>query len=181
MSVVPPDSVSVTPPLDSGLASSRDCGVTEAPLLTDEGIGELRPGRLVAEVAAVCDVLSDSQLQGSEGMMERVLAVRISGETVRAVVENDRIWRVEIGAPRFRTADSLGVDAPLTLIAARPGAQFHPGEDGVYAFVPEHCALSFRFSLPLRPPAGGNWTAQRITAAHPDAAVDRVLITTCRT
>jgi len=165
---------------DSARATGRRCGVTGVPLLTEEGIGELRPGRPVVDVAAVCEVISDSRQRGPEGMMERALAVRVAGETVRTVVEDDRIWRIEIGSPRFRTADSLGVDAPLRLIASRRGAQFAPGEDGVYAFVPDHCGLSFRFSLPLRPPAGGQWTARSISQAHGDAAVDRVLVSSCR-
>ena len=60
------------------------------------------------------------------------------------------------------------------------GAQFAPGEDGVYGFAADHCGLSFRFSLPLRPPAGGQWTAAAIDKDHGDAVVDRVLVVRCR-
>jgi hypothetical protein len=113
-------------------------------------------------------------------MMERVLVVRIAGEPVRSIVTNDRIFRIEVNTPRFRTADSLGVDTPLRRIASMHGAQFAPGEDGVYGFSGDHCGLSFRFSLPWRPPAGGQWTAQAITAQHGDAAVNRVIVIECR-
>ena len=112
--------------------------------------------------------------------MERVLALDILGEVVLATVENDKIGRIAVSTPRIRTSDSLGVDTPLRTIASLRGAQFFPGEDGVYAFVTSHCAMSFRFSLPLRPPAGGQWSAKAIAAEHGDAAVDRVLITKCR-
>lgn len=173
------DTAGVVLPVDSSAVAARTCGVNGALSLTEDGIGDLQPGRSVSDVKMLCDVLSDSDQRGAEGMMERVLVVRIDGEIVPVTVTNDKLWRIELSSPRFRTADSLGVDAPLHRIASKPGAQFAPGEDGVYAFVPDHCGMSFRFSLPLRPPAGGQWTAKSIGAAHPDAAVDRVLVTRC--
>lgn len=176
------DDTLVAPPVDvSGSQPERtgSCGIEGAPILTDEGIGDLTQGRSVAEVRGLCEVVSDSRERGSEGMMERVLVTRIAGEFVRSLVNDDRIWRIEVASPRFTTSDSLGVDTPLRRIARSRGAQFFPGEDGVYAFIPDHCGLSFRFSVPLRPPTAGQWTAQSIDAAHGDAAVDRVLVTRC--
>jgi len=134
----------------------------------------------VAAVRQKCEVVSDSEQQGSEGMKERVLVVRVGGETVQAIVNDDKIWRIQVSSPALTTSDSLGVDTPLHRIAAMRGARFFPGEDGVYGFVANHCAMSFRFSVPLRPPRGGDWTAARIDSAHGDAAVNRVLITKCQ-
>ena len=164
---------------DSSKSAPRDCGIGGGREI-DKGIGELKPGRSVAEVVASCEVMSDSRQLGTEGMTERVLVVRIEGASVRAIVNDDRVWRIEVTSPQFRTSDSLGVDTPLRRIARTGGARFFPGEGGVYAFLPEHCSLSFRFSVPLRPPRGGDWTAAAIEKAHGDAAVDRVLITNCR-
>lgn len=176
------DTATVAPPVSVAGVDTlpKSCGVAGDPVLTEEGIGELRRGRSIAEVAALCAIVSDSRELGAGGMRERVLVLQIAGETVRAIVVDERIWRIEINTPWFRTIDSLGVDAPLKRIGETTGAQFAPGEDGVYAFVPDHCGLSFRFSLPLRPPAGGQWTARSITLAHADAAVDRVLVSACR-
>jgi hypothetical protein len=174
--VAPPLSV----PADSPAAASKDCGITGTPVITDDGIGELKEGLSVTDAKARCDVISDSEELGTEGMTEHVLIVRIAGETVRAIVSDDRISRIEISSPRFATTDSLGVDTPLRRVAQKRGARFFPGEGGVYGFVADHCALSFRFSVPLRPPRGGNWTAQSIDSAHGDAAVDRVLVTRCQ-
>ena len=174
-SVVPPVSV----PADSPVAITRNCGIAGLPVITDDGIGELKEGQSVADTRERCDVVSDSEELGTEGMTERVLVVRIAGETVRAIVNDDRISRIEISSPRFATVDSLGVDTPLSRIARKRGARFFPGEGGVYGFVADHCALSFRFSVPLRPPRGGGWTAESIDSAHGDAAVDRVLVTRC--
>jgi hypothetical protein len=188
--VTPPVGVSVAPDgnlpartdtarRDSARGGTKSCGVAGKPVLTEQGIGELKQGRRVSEVRELCDVISDARERGVEGMMERVLVTRIAGEPVRSIVTDDRIWRIEVTSPRFKTADSLGVDTPLERIARRSGSQFFPGEGGVYGFVPDHCGLSFRFSIPLRPPKGGQWTSAAIEKAHGDAAVDRVLITRC--
>ena len=74
-------------------------------------------------------------------MKQRVLVVRVGSETVQAIVNDDRIWRIEISSPRLATGDSLGVDTPLHMIATMRGARFFPGEDGVYGFVANHCAI----------------------------------------
>lgn len=174
--VIPPVSV-------AGVDSTvyvRNCGISEVPVLTDEGIGDLQPGRTVKDVAALCEVLSDTVERRGEGMNERVVTVRIAGDFVEATVSDDRIQRLEISSAMYRTRDSLGVDTPLSRIARSRGAKFLPGEDGVYGFTAEHCGLSFRFSVPLRPPTGRDWTVASINAAHGDATVDRVLVTKCQ-
>jgi hypothetical protein len=161
-------------------SAARSCGVGDAPRLDEDGIGELKQGRPISEVALLCEVISDTGQRGPDGKLERVAVVRIAGEIVRAVVVNDRVSQIEINTPRFRTTDSLGVDTPLHRIAAKRGAEFAPGEDAVYGFTPEHCGLSFRFSVPLRPPAGGQWSTRQIESEHGDAAVNRVIVVQCR-
>lgn len=148
-------------------------------MITDDGLAELKLGQSVEDVRKICEVFSESDQPGQEGTTDHILAVRVGDEIVPATIVNGRVWRIEVTTPRFRTADSLGIDTPLQKIAQMRGAQFAPGEDAVYGFATEHCGLSFRFSLPLRPPRGGQWTAQTINAAHGDAVVDRVLIRGC--
>lgn len=165
---------------DSGPVRTVTCGVTADTRLTDDGIGELKARRPVVDIKRHCDVISDSMQPGAEGQTERVLAVRFGRETISAIVVDDKVWRIDVRTSRFTTVDSLGVDTPLRRLARMKGARFDPGEDGVYGFVAAHCGLSFRFSLPLRPPAGGQWTAARIEKEHGYAAVDRVLVKGCR-
>lgn len=183
-SVVPPVSASIPESAvvqtDSGPIKTLSCGVTAATRLTDYGIGELKPGRSVAEVKNLCEVVSDAMQPGPEGQSERVIVVALGAERVSATVVSDKIFRINLRTARFRTTDSLGVDTPLRRIAKMRGAQFAPGEDGVYGFAADHCGLSFRFSLPLRPPKGGQWTAATIDRDHGDAVVDRVLVVRCR-
>jgi hypothetical protein len=173
----------VIPPVSVETAShpvTRSCGISGKPVLTDNGIGDLKVGIAVADLNDRCEVISDSEEPGSEGMNERVVVVRIGGESVRGVVTNDKIWRIELTSPHIVTPDSLGVDTPLHRIASKRGARFFPGEDGVYGFVTDHCGLSFRFSVPLRPPRGSDWTVEAIDKAHGEAVVDKVLVTECQ-
>ncbi len=181
--VAPPVAVSVprdaTSPADSGQDSLATCGVLSSTGLSNDGIGDLLVGKSVDETKRLCDVASDSPQRDAEGQMQRTLVVQLGGETILAAIVDNKVWRLDVRTPRFVTKDSLGVDTPLRRIAHMRGAQFAPGEDGVYGFVADHCGLSFRFSLPVRPPAGGQWTVAAIDKDHGDAAVDRVLVRKC--
>ncbi len=171
----------VIPPLSiDSIVMPKTCGISGKPILTDNGIGELQVDRSVEDVASVCEIISDTTERGTEGMDEHVVIVRIDGDVATGLVDDKTIRRLQITSPRFRTRDSLGVDTPLAKIAALRGAKFLPGEDGVYGFAADHCGLSFRFSIPLRPPAGRDWTVAAIAKAHGDATVDRVLVTRCQ-
>lgn len=172
----PAESVVAT---DSGPVVAPTCGVSVSTKLTDQGVGDLQIGRSVAEVKRLCNVTSDSQRLSPEGQNQRIVAVEMGNEILLAQVADDRISEIEVPTSRFTTADSLGVDTPLRRIAHMRGAQFAPAEEGVYGFVGAHCGLSFRFSLPLRPPAGGQWTVAAIDKDHGDAVVDRVLLGKC--
>jgi len=172
-SVAPPVSTDLIPP-------PKTCGITGTPELGDQGIGEMRIDRTVKEIEDQCEILRDTTEQGSEGMPEHVIAVRIDGDIAKGYVNGNVVRRIEVTTPHFRTRDSLGVDTPLDKIAKARGAKFFPGEDGVYGFTADHCGLSFRFSVPLRPPKARDWTVAAIDSAHGDATVDRVLITRCQ-
>ena len=171
--VIPPASI------DSAEDIAKTCGVNGAPVIENDGIGDLKVKRRVSEIRDLCEVTSDSEELGTEGMRERVLVTSIAGIPVESLINDDRVMRIAVNSPRIRTRDSLGVDTPLHTLADMRGARFVPGEDGVYGFVADHCGLSFRFSIPLRPPAGRDWTVQGAKREHSDAVVDRVLITSC--
>ena len=177
--VTPPVSVDTARRSIDSVSQARNCGVTGIPVIENDGIGELKVGRKVSDIRNLCDVESDSEELGTEGMKERILVISFGGITVQALVSNDRVTRIAVTWPQVRTRDSLGVDTPLHTIADMRGARFVPGEDGVYGFVADHCGLSFRFSIPLRPPAGSDWTADAAKREHGDASVDRILITSC--
>ena len=177
--VTPPVSADTSHVAADTATHAPDCGITGSPTIENDGIGQLKVGRKVEDVRSLCEVTSDAEELGTEGMKERVLTVNVGGTAVKALIDRDRVMRIAVTSPKIRTRDSLGVDTPLHTLADMPGARFVPGEDGVYGFVADHCGLSFRFSIPMRPPTGRDWTADAAKDEHGGASVNRVLITSC--
>jgi hypothetical protein len=160
-------------------AAPRSCGVSTSTLLTESGIGDLQVGRPVNEVAARCNVLRDTTEIRQEGLPARVVVVDLGRDTVEAEADNDRIWRIALEHPAFRTADSLGVGTPLSRLLRFDGVRGMAGEDGLYVRVPAHCGLSFRLS-----DSGGGATladpsVERLRRLPADTHVARVLVVGC--
>jgi hypothetical protein len=149
--------------------AGRDCDVGVPAVLTDSGVGALRIDAPVAQLALACDILDDTTMErGREGMPERRLTAILGSIATASTIANDRVWRIEIDSPRFRTRDSLGVGTTAGALRRR-GAKIVAGGIATYAIVDGHCGLSFQ--LPAGP-AGAS--------AIPDSArVTRVLVTGC--
>jgi hypothetical protein len=112
-------------------------------VLTGDGIGALRVGTPVDDVARRCRVVRDTTVAGAEGHAEREILVGLGRDTVRAVVTDGRVWRLHVRSPAFRTADSVGVGTQASTLRGA-GARVLTGEGSVYVTLPSHCGLSFR-------------------------------------
>lgn len=163
----PPAPTPVTPP---------DCGSTT---LSDSALGEVRIGRTVGEVAARCTIVRDTTAPRSEGELARVIDVAVGGDTVEAEVVEDRIWRIQIVSPAFRTADSLGVGTPLSVLLAQEGLSPLSGEGRVFVKTASHCGLSFQLSVPDTGAAAGRWTVADLRRLPAVTEVARVLVIGC--
>lgn len=124
-------------------AASPTCGVDAITVLTGDGIGALRVGASVDDVARACRIIRDTTALGAEGMTERQIVVRLGRDSASAVVDSARVRRVHVRTAAFRTADSLGVGTPGRALR-RPGAQVLTGEGAHFITLPSHCGLSFR-------------------------------------
>jgi hypothetical protein len=120
-----------------------NCG---EPVVRDEGMGELQIGVPVDSVSAHCPVLRDTTAIGAEGMPTRKLAVFLPPDTIEAEVVNNRIWRLSIVSPVFRTADSLGVGTPLSRLLQLKSPRGMTGEGKFFVASPDHCGMSFRLA-----------------------------------
>jgi hypothetical protein len=155
-------------------AAAATCGVDASTTLTGDGIGALRIGTPVEDVARACRVLRDATAPGPEGMPERRIVVDLGRDSVSAVVDSARVWRIHVRTPAFRTAASLGVGTPGRALR-RSGAQVLTGEGAHFIRLPSHCGLSFR----LR---GVEFGRLPTPAQIPDTAVvDEVLAVGCPT
>ena len=142
------------------------------------GIGCFRVGDPVSAIGANTPVISDTEVQGMEGMMERQLRVTIGGDTVIATVSQDTVRRLVIMSPRFHTSDSFGVGAELDRLLAVPGATALEGEGRLFVTVPTHCGLSFRLAA-IREGRGGTTDELVRAVLQRNTPVDQVLVFGC--
>jgi len=153
---------------------ASNCGLGREPLLTGNGIGDLRIGATAEHVHKQCDVISDTTLQfGAEGMPERRIAVRLGPDTVEGTVVSDKVWRLEVLSPRFRTEDSLGVGSTAGQIRQQAVQYLGYGEGGPFVSLPKHCGLSFEL-------AGVKGFARSWNQVPNTATVRKVLVLGCR-
>lgn len=153
-------------------ATGSTCGVDARTALTGDGIGRLRVGAPVEDVARTCRILRDTTMLGTEGQPERTILVDLGRDSVAAVVSAGRVWRVHVQGPAFRTADSLGIGTPVGAFRHR-GPEILIGEGNVFLRLPSHCGLSFR----LRDVAPGR--ASSLQQLPDSAVVDEVLAIGC--
>jgi hypothetical protein len=169
------DSVTVNRPTTStsGAHAGSPCGVDARTRLTGDALGDLRIGGSIDELRRRCRVVRDTVVRGAEGMPERRMIVDLGRDSVVAVIDSNRVWRVQVQSSTFRTADSLGVGSQLRGLR-RTGARLLTGEGAYFVTLPSHCGLSFR----LR---GVEFGRLRTLAQVPDSAtVGEVLVVGCR-
>ena len=147
--------------------------------ITDSTVGFLRLGQSVADVSARCTVARDTTRPGAEGQSSRVLDVNFGDATVEAEVVDDRVWRIGIESPTFRTSDSLGVGTEIPQLLAQRGARPVSGEGRVFVTTATHCGLSFQLSVADTGTAAGRWTIDALRRLAGDTRVTRVLVIGC--
>jgi hypothetical protein len=157
---------------DTPVASTATCGISADTPLTGDGVGDLRVGATVETINGRCRVVGDTVAPAAEGSQERRLLVDLGRDTVIAVVDSNRVWRLHVATPAFKTTDSLGVGAAVSALR-RPGARLLTGEGAYYVTLPGHCGLSFR----LRGVAFGR--ASSLSQVPATASVDEVLVIGC--
>ena len=153
------------------VAAAPTCGVDAHTPLTGDGISDLRVGAPVEAIARSCRILRDTTGLGAEGMQERRILVDLRRDSVVAVVDSNRVWRLHVSSPAFRTSDSLGVGTPASALR-RAGARALTGEGKVFVTLPSHCGLSFR----LRGVQAGRVSS---VSQLPPGVVDEVLAIGC--
>jgi hypothetical protein len=162
-----------TRPLD---APDSSCGGTT---LSGTGIGALRIGMSVDSVRALCRVLSDTTRLATEGQRARFIGVQFGAETVEAEIVNDRVWRIDVRSPSFRTSDGLGVGTPLSRLLSMKSPRGLTGEGQLFVVSPDHCRLSFRLSDNGSSARSQNWDRAALARLPATTIVDRVLAIGC--
>jgi hypothetical protein len=141
----PPIVIARTPP-------ARTCGV-EGGQLRGDRVGALRLGMAPDSVKRVCTVVRDTT-EMPEGQPGRVLVIAAGGDTLRASLEDGKVYSIVVESPRFRIADSLHVGMLLARVLGLPRLSGGRGEYGLYVWSdePATCGVSFLVKFAGRDP-----------------------------
>jgi hypothetical protein len=90
-------------------------------------------------------------------MPERRVTVALGADSLDATIVDDRVWRIEVRTPRFRTADSLGVGSIVRDVRRGGSTTLATGDRGVFALRRDHCGLSFQLAG-VSPGRDENWS-----------------------
>ncbi len=142
-----------TPPIVAATtALARTCGVEQGQLRGDR-VGALRLGMPPDSVKRLCTVVRDTT-EMPEGQPTRVLIVATGGDTLRATLEDGKVYSVVVESPRFMIADSLHAGMPLSRVLGLPRLTGGRGEYGLYVWsdAPQTCGVSFLVKFAGRDP-----------------------------
>ncbi|MGI8547946.1 MAG: hypothetical protein ACR2M1_11530 [Gemmatimonadaceae bacterium] len=128
------------------MRTGPNCGVTNASVVTGDGIGALRIGRSVSDIGRDCTVVSDTTRIGRTGAPVRVLTVDLGFAPGEAEIAGDTVRRIVLDAPAFRTADSLGFGTPIARLRPLDGFTLARGDGRIFALDAAHCGINFRLS-----------------------------------
>ena len=167
-------------PAPAEASALGDCGLAGEVALSGRGIGALLVGAPLDSVRSKCLVLADSMSEDDEGNPLRRVWVAIREDTVHAVVDSGRIWRIEISSSRLNTSDSLGVGSTIFELLAAGAATGAEGEEGLYVMLGKHCGVSFLLDTPISDDAHReNWSQDQLARITGTARVKRVLLSGC--
>jgi hypothetical protein len=161
---------------DTSSAPSHSCG---AKTISADGVGEVRIGVAIDAVKARCDVARDTVQPGPEGMTERRSTVSFPPDVLDAEIVNEKVWRLDVRSPAFRTGDSLGVGSTLGDLLRLPRVQGMIGEGILVVVSPDRCGLSFVLSGGIPPGRVRNWDRKALSALPASTKVARVLVLGC--
>ncbi|HST08642.1 MAG TPA: hypothetical protein VLJ83_10740 [Gemmatimonadaceae bacterium] len=133
----------------------------------------------MASVKARCEVFRDTTRRGLEGMSERRLAVRFRTDSLEAEIVDDKVWRLDISSPGFRTADSLGVGTPVARLLLLREARGLVGEGVLVVVSPERCGVSFVLSGGIPRGRVRTWDSTALSALPTTITVKKVLVLAC--
>lgn len=162
---------SATPAADPVVAP---CASAED-VLTGDGIGALRIGSSVEEIARACAILADTTEMDNEGGDQRVVYVQVGSDTVRSEVVADSVWRLTVERPVWKTEEGVGVGTRIGRLLEWPEPRGLVGEGNLVVVSPRHCGLSFEVSAS---PYGDGLGASGWDAAALRQLPDTVRVTT---
>jgi hypothetical protein len=154
-------------------------------LLREGGIGKLRIGVSVDSIKSQCRVVKDTNTvdPGAKGMTSdrptRRITVAFPQGSVEGEIVDERVWRINVTSPAFRTTDSLGVGSTIPELLRNDQAGGAYGEEGLYVISRNHCGLSYHMYGRIPPPGNRHWDNKALSALPASLKVGQVSIVRC--
>ena len=169
-------------PAQSAKALAREARLCSGKLtLTGEGVDAVRVGQTVEAVRRTCHIAKPKLKKGEAQRPESLIEFMIGQTPVQIETAQGRVWRVIVSGGSLRTADKLGVGAPLAGLLASGPVRAGETEGVLYATAAAHCGMSF--ALSYQPAAGedrDNWTADGLARLPRDTTISQILMTGCQ-
>jgi hypothetical protein len=165
------------------LACGPDGSAVEPPLLiTGDSVAGVSVRSSHAVLARVARIVRDTVEEGIEAIPESIAVLVVRGDTLRAVIDSGRVYRLTVTSPRFRTSDSLGVGTSLARLLRLPNAFALTGEGAVWLQAPSHCGIAFHLSdsgtLAEGPDSVGTRQLQTLPAS---TVAEEIIVVGCAT
>ena len=140
-----------------------------------------RVGQTVETLRKACHIPRRKLKKGEAPPLPSQLAFKIGSTPVLVEIDQGRVWRVIVEDGPLRTADRLGVGAPLASLLASAPAQAGETEGVLYATTAANCGISFALSYPPRRGEDrDHWTAEALARLPPETKITRVLMSGCK-
>jgi hypothetical protein len=153
---------------------ARACGLSEATIVTEVGVGALQIGELADSVRVRCRVIEERVTEGQGSM--RVDLIR---DTAVVAVAEGRVSQVDLHHSPFQTADSLGVGRHLTRLMRLPEVAGITVGGRLYAVSPAHCGLRFLIVDPAPAPPAAQTGRGALNRLPGETTIERVEIVGC--
>ncbi|HET9011974.1 MAG TPA: hypothetical protein VFN38_09175 [Gemmatimonadaceae bacterium] len=145
--------------------------------IRDSGIGAIEIGDARDAIPKRCAVLGDSiATDAADGNV----VIGVNGVPVLVQVAENKVYRITLTDPQFRTEDGLGAGIPIAGMLELPGAVVLEGEHDLSVVVSAHCGLYFRITKPTTLPANAARWSDVVRAMPQGTPVERVVIHGCR-
>jgi hypothetical protein len=175
---------SAASPLGAQGSGRRDCGIQSGARLENSGVGTIRIGATVDQLAAQCEIVRDTVVYPDDTHAEHVIALKVDEDVVETIVDSAmRVVEIQVASWRWKTVEGLGVDTDLARFLEVPGLIAIPGsvqELALFLQVPQYCGLDFRlpwYGATATPP--DSVTALFLQTLPPKSTVTSVIVHAC--
>jgi hypothetical protein len=176
--------LAVATPLHAQGSGRRDCGIQSGARLENDGVGAIRIGSTVDQLASQCAIVRDTVVYPDQTTAEHVIALQVDKDVVETIVDSSmRVTEIRVATYRWKTAEGLGVDTDLARFLEIPGVIAIPGsvqELALFLQVPQYCGLDFRlpwYGATANPP--DSVTPLFLRTLPPKSTVTSVIVRPC--